>query len=66
MIFKIETTTNQGILSKIVSYKFYDSLNFNFHFFERNVFKSLFSLVLATEHGFELLNYHAIWVPVPK
>lgn len=32
MMFKIETTTGLGTLSKIVSYKLYDNLHFNLHY----------------------------------
>lgn len=32
MMLKIETTTGQGTLSKIVSYKLYDNLHFNLHY----------------------------------
>lgn len=55
MIFKMETTTGQGNLSKIVSYKLYDNLHFNLHYLWE-MFLRVYNLLLQINTVSDLKN----------
>lgn len=55
MMFKIETTTGQGTLSKTVSYKHYDNLHFNLHYLWE-MFLRVYSLLFQINTVSDLKN----------
>lgn len=55
MMFMIETTTGQGTLSKIVSYKHYDNLHFNLRYLWE-MFLRVYSLLFQINTVSDLKN----------